>query len=353
MSTRKSFSRAVVVLLVVAGTTAAHADITSLSGSVEATVHEFRIGAQGDVEQVSEAYPGTSGELPIQVLARLISEAPDEAAAMAAAQFADPTELDQANPEEFAINLTLDSISPSIRYTAEAYSQELRGVRFSEADLGEAAGVSVPLTGRVFVDGALVVFAATPDRDLTGAYVRLLVTIVKQVTGQADQAVFSGSVELTGGAAGSATTSSGGQFPTTGLTLVNLGAISPEFAAFHVLAFPDLQIDYEYQATAGQNFTLRATVKVEAANLENGTGVVALIGTPTDTIVDVITATQGEQIAAKVLSTIQKERDEPTGQPAFSQPIAPPLFGLCGVLGLEAAVGLFALMGLKSAGRRR
>ena len=72
-------------------------------------------------------------------------------------------------------------------------------------------------------------------------------------------------------------------------------------------------------------------------------GVVALIGTPADTFDQVVTLTQGQEVAAKLLSTIQKERDEPTGQPAFpASPVAPPLFGLCGVFGLEAAVGLFA-----------
>ena len=66
------------------------------------------------------------------------------------------------------------------------------------------------------------------------------------------------------------------------------------------------------------------------------------------------TQPQGQEAAAKLLSAIQKERDEPTGQPAFPDQttFAPPLFGLCGVFGLEAALGLFALVGLKFAGRR-
>jgi len=353
MCERKWLSGTIVALLVLSSVTVAPADITSLSGSVAATVHEFRVDAQGDVDQASDSYPGTS-ELPLQVLAWLISEFPDEAAGMAAAQFADPTEYDQPNPEEFAINLTLNSISPNIRYTGEASSREVRGILYSEAELGQPAGTSVSLTGRLFLDGALVVFGVVSDRDLTGAYVRLRVTVVKQVTGQEDETVFSGSVELNGGPGGTATTTSSGQFPTANLILTDLSLLPDEFGALHALILPDLVIDYDYQATVGEEFTLRAKVEVEAANLANAVGVVALIGTPTDTFTEVVTLTQGQEAAAKLLSTIQKERDEPTGQPAFPDQTAfvPPLFGLCGVFGLEAAVGLFALVGLKFAGRR-
>ncbi len=353
MCERKWLSGMIVALLVLSSVSVAPADITSLSGSVAATVHEFRVDAQGDVDQASDSYPGTC-ELPLQVVARLISEFPDEAAGMAAAQFADPTELDQPNPEEFAINLTLNSISANIRYTGEATSQEVRAVLFSEADLGQPAGTSVPLVGRLFLDGALVVFSVTPDRDLTGAYVRLRVTVVKQVTGQEDETVFSGSVELNGGPGGTATTASSGQFPTAAAVLSDLSALPDEFEALHLLVLPDLAIDYDYQATVGEKFTLQATVEVEAANLADAVGVVALIGTPTDTFTEVITLTQGQEVAAKLLSAIQKERDQPTGQPAFPDQttFAPPLFGLCGTFGLEAAVGLFALVGLKFAGRR-
>lgn len=353
MCERKWLSGTIVALLVLSAVAVAPADITCINGSVAATVHEFRVGAQGDMDQASDSYPGT-GELPLQVIARLISEFPDEAAGMAAAQFADPTELDQPNPEEFAINLTLSSISANIRYTGEASSREVRGILYSEAELGQPAGTSVPLVGRLFLDGALVVFSATADRDLTGAYVRLRVTVVKQVTGQEDETVFSGSVELNGGLAGTATTASSGQFPTAAAVLTDLSALPDEFEALHLLVLPDLAIDYDYQATVGEKLTLQATVEVEAANLADAVGVVALIGTPTDTFTEVITLTQGQEAAAKLLSAIQKERDEPTGQPAFPDQttFAPPLFGLCGVFGLEAALGLFALVGLKFAGRR-
>jgi hypothetical protein len=353
MCERRLLSGTIVALLVLWSVTVAPADITSLSGSVAATVHEFRVGGQGNVDQASDSYPGTS-ELPLQVVARLISESPDEAAGMAAAQFADPTELNQPNPEEFAINLTLDSISANIRYTGEATSQEMRTVLFGEAELGQPAGTSVALVGRLFLDGVLVVFSVAPDRDLTGAYVCLRVTVVQQVTGQEDQTVFSGSVELSGGPGGTSTTASSGQFPTASLILTDLSVLPDSYGVLYMLVLPDLAIDYDYQATVGEAFTLQATVEVEAGNLADGVGVVALLGTPTDTFEEVVTLTQGQAAAAKLLSTIEKERDEPSGQLAFpdQSTFAPPLFGLCGTFGLEAAVGLFALFGLKFAGRR-
>jgi hypothetical protein len=327
---------------------AGRADILSIEGSAEASVQEFLMGASGASDQASDTFPGTQSTLPLQVVARLSSEDPNAGAASSAAQFADPTQLNQANPEEFAINLALSSISPNIRYTAQARAEEKRLVSFTASELGTQAGQSVELRGRLFIDGVLTVFSVDPARDLTGSDVTLTVTVVKE-SGQAQETVFSGAIELAGTTGGAVTVTASGDFPASGPTLTNLGLLSPDFGAFHVLVLPDLQIDYFYDAVADESFALVATLEVDAANVADEAGVAALLGTPVESLQQVITLTQGDQAAAKFVQTLLKERDDPTGAPAIVSPQVVPLFGLCGPLGFDFALGLIGLGGLRAA----
>jgi hypothetical protein len=344
---------AAIVLL--APAPAGRAEITAITGRTEVQVDEYRFGMLGDTDWARDEYPETSPTLPLQVLARLISSDPNQpAAAAVAAQFADPTGAQQPNPEEFAINLTLNSASPNVRYEATAVSQETRGVRLTAEELGPPLrpGDTTVATGRVFLDGALTVFAAGPERDLTGAVVLLRVTVVKIAEGQEDQTVFSGEVALRGTAGGNVIVAAEGDFPTNRLILTDLSALSDDFGAFAVLIIPnDTAINYDYTAVVGQPFTLQATVAVEAANVAGDSGVAAVIGTPTDTLTEVIGATRDQQIAAQMLSALESERERPSGEPAFcNAPLTIPLGPLCGVMGLEGLIGVAALIGMRRLG---
>jgi hypothetical protein len=333
----------------------APADITSIAGFAQAEVTEFRFGVQGDTDRATESSPGTAIAFPLQAVAQLVSSDPnEEAAAAVAAQFAYPGEQGQPNPEEFAINLALNSVSPNIRYECRALSEETREVLFSAGELGlfSNEGDAADLIGRLFLDGALTLLAVDPTHDLTGAYVRLRVTVVQSAEGQDDQTVFSGAVELRGTTNGDATVVAEGDFPTTQLVRSDLSIISQDFAAFHVLIIPNITIDYPYSAIVGQPFTLVAAVEVEAANVADESGVAAVIGTPVDTLSQVIGLTQGEQVAGNTLKIINDERENPTGEPAFPQalPLFAPLFSACGLLGFESLIGLGALVGLRRLG---
>ncbi|MFQ5805998.1 MAG: hypothetical protein ACE5I3_06065 [Phycisphaerae bacterium] len=352
MSRQAAMVGTVLAVMLAALAPPATAEITSIAGFAQAEATEFRSGAQGDTDRATESFPGTAAALPLQVIAQLVSSDPnEEAAAAVAAQFADPRELAQPNPEEFAINLALNSVSPNVRYQARAISRETRGVLFSAGELGALSeeGDTVDLTGRLFLDGALTLLAVDPNKDLTGASVLLRVTVVQSSEGQQDQTVFSGAVELRGTTGGDATVVAEGNFPTTQLIRTNLAIISQDFAAFHVLIIPNITIDYSYSATVGQPFTLRATVEVEAANVADESGVAAVIGTPTDTLTQVIGLTQGQQVAANTVKALSDERENPTGEPAFppTQPFFFPLFPFCGALGFEALIGVAALVGLR------
>lgn len=329
----------------------AFGEVTSFSGKADARVTEFVSGVVG--QQGSQALTHPDSPLPLQVVTLIRSEDSTQfpSAAAAAAQFADPTELDQANPEEFAINLTLNSVSPEITFTASALSQETRGVLFSSGELGRrfTTGTTANLSGRLFLDGALTIIAADASRDLTGAFVTLRVSIDK-ITSSGEERVLDGALELRGAPGGESTVNVSGEFPTRGLLLTNLGVLSPDFGSFRVLILPNIQVPYQYTAVVGEPFELRATVSVDAATIADNVGVAAVLGTPASTLSQVINLTNGSDAAAKFVDQIAKERENPTGDPVFDEPSA---FGLCGLFGIEGLVGLAALAGMKRTCRRR
>jgi hypothetical protein len=356
---------AAVVVACVAVLPPAQAEITSIAGFAQARVTEYRLGDQGDSDLATESFPGTAAELPIQVVAQLLSSDfaasndPNHlAAAAVAAQFADPRDLDQLNPEEFAINLALSSNSSTISYEAEALSRETRGVVFSAAELGifGASGAPVNLAGTLFVDGALTLFAIDTAKDLSEAFVELSVTVVQRVEGLDDRTVYSGSVELAGTATGGSLVEVEGAFPTRQLLLVDLGSLVGDYAAFHILVIPDIAINFTYAAVADEPFTLEATVEVAAANVPGESGVAAVIGTPSDTLSQVIGFTQGTSVASSAITAIEEERDDPTGTLVFSGLSA--LLPSCGLFGFEFVLGTAGLAGLVGfanvrTGRRR
>lgn len=336
----------------------AFAEITNIRGFAEVVVERRVAGEVHERDSASERFPETDPDLPLQVLALLLPPLdPNDAlepnlpgAAAIAAQFADPQDLVQPNPEEFAINLTLSSVAPQVDFVAKARIEETRTLLFAPGELGPGLdlGDTAPLTGRVFVDGALAVFAARADRDLTGAFVRLNVAVRQVGPGDVSETVFEGSVELRGANGGSEVAASG-DFPVASLILSDLGLLADDFAIFRLLIIPQLAIDYDFTAVVGEEFDLVATVTVDARNVPDEAGVAAVIGAPTDTLAQVIAATEGDPIAATVLSAVASERELPTGVPAFPDAQGP---GLCAPLGF-ATLALLLVGLVRGASRGR
>lgn len=330
-------------------------EITSFSGAASARLEEIRNGVSGDLDTASDGFPSTDA-LPLQVVARLISADPNQepAAAVVGAQFADPTTLAQPNPEEFAINLTLNSVAPNIRYIAQARSSETRGVLFSAGELGPASadGDVESLVGTLFIDGALTILAGPSGVDLTGARVDLHVTVEQLNSDETHATDFDGTLSLVGLPDGRVRVEAGGEFPTQALVLTDLSPLATDFGVLQVLIIPSIEIEYNFAAVVGQPLDLVATVQVDAQNLPGGVGVAAMLGTPTDSLLEVISLTNSEEAATKVLNLLQRERDDPSGAPAFPSPAPFGLFGLCGLFGIESLFGLVALGGLRAACRR-
>jgi hypothetical protein len=341
-------------LLVIGATWAAmpaEAEIISFGGSASAAIQEFRATPTGNTDSDSETFPGTGVTLPLQVIARL-ADSDEEAAGSVAAQFADPNLVAGPNPEEFAFNLALNSLSPEIYYTAQASTEEVRGVQISAAEAGVAEGEVGQFIGRVFIDGALAIFAVQDLTDLTGAQITFRVTVVQQTEGQADQEVFAGTLSMTGGANRSVTFAADGDFPTSGVIDADLAALDPQLSVFRVAILPNLIVEYPFEARVGEAFTLRARISADAANRPGGAGVLAVLGTPLDTLQEVIQLTRDQVAAQKMMTALQQERAAPTGKETFPENPLAKLFPACGLFGFESLLGVCGLFALRGVVRR-
>lgn len=324
---------------------AVRAEVTDIAGRAGVTVQKLVNGSPTETVSANDEFPTTDATLPVQVVALLLPARdpnaaprppaepdPNAAAAAGAAQLADPRNQLQPNPQDFAINLTLNSVSDHVNFTAEAFSQETRTVVFAPGELGPRLfdGARVPLRGRLFLDGAVAIFAVRPDRDLSGAFARVNVSVKTTDPNGQSVTVFDAAVELNG-EVGGATVAVSGPFPVNSLILSDLSLIMPGFATFQLLVIPNITIDYPFTAVVGQPLKLEATVRVEAENQPDQTGVAVVLGAPTDTLQRVIGNTLGPPAATKMIDTITRERATPTGSPAFPAAVAP--LGLCGPLG--------------------
>jgi hypothetical protein len=328
----------------------AYAEIAGYQGLVRVVVRQYESGQVVAADEQVASYPEPQVQLPLQVVVRAGGQQED-AAGSVAAQFADPLELGRPNPEEFAVNLALVTAQASSYFAGLATTQERRDVLLTPADVpGTVSGQRVRLAGRVYLDGALAILAVTPEADLSTASVELRVSVVRSAEGEADQTVFSGSLELVGGPDGSVQQIAEGDFPVDRVIRSDLSPFVEEFELFEVLILPRLVLRYSYEAVIDRPFVLTATLEVAAVNAPQQVGVVAVLGTPVDSIRQVISAVQGEKAANAALAALAAERARPTGRRAFaeSRPAAP----ICGLLGVESTLGLLTLAVLQPRRRR-
>lgn len=333
---------------------AARAEVLEIRGAVATSVAVFEGEAAGDSELASDSYPDTSDALPLQVFARLIDPS-GLGAGGSAAQFADPTELDQTNPEEFAVNLALVSESGSQRYTGSAVTTESRRIRFSASEVGSRGeGDVVSLTGLFFLDGALALFSTQSEPDLSGNVVTLRV-LIELVDAEGERSsVYVGQLSVSGDEAGELSVSVGGDMPTETLIRTDLSSVVSAFPTFEVILVPSLVLDYAYEVEVGREYTLEASVRVEAETRGGEVGVAGIVGTPVDSLENVIAAVEGDDVAAKVVGALLDERAYPTGTRVVpAERLAPVSLPGCGMLGFESLLLPLSLVGAMGGARLR
>jgi hypothetical protein len=336
MNTRNPRFAAVVCLL--AGwllSTAVTAEVTAIEGSAEVTIRQLRNGAQTDFNTAFKNFPETTDVFPLRVIASIFSLDPGaEGGGVAIAQLADPTELFQPNPAEFAINMAIDSRAADLRYDGRARLIEQRSILLGPADTGAEDGQTATVRSRLFLDGALALHAVAAGADMTGAGAVLSLT-VNYAGPDGARTLFTGEIALDGAAGGNAAASSSGGLATALLFLADLSNSVDEFAVLRALIIPNLEIEYVYDVVTGQPFTLTATLDLKVDHPGDGVGASAVIGTPVDALARVLEVTSGEPATTKLIRALQDARAAPSGDVVGGQ--APRLTapGLCGLLGFE------------------
>lgn len=331
------------------------AEIVSISGTVSAEIAETRAGASSEsaaTDSASDSYPDATDVLPLQVAATL--DRPDQdAAGVVAVQFADPQTATGQNPEEFAINVALNSLDDTVYYTAGGVAQEMREIRISAAEIpGTLPGQELSLAGRFFVDAALVVFAPVETVDLTGAQVTLRLRVEQKSSGSEPVEVFSGSLTVNGGEDQALEVVPDGLFPTDALTSADLSDLDAELGVFQVYVLPSTPIAYAYDVVIDEPTTLIASVEVDVTNAPGGVGVAGVVGTPLDSLNEVITLTRDEQSASKMTNAVRTERSDPSGDLVFAPPMPWFVPAGCGLFGLESLLVITGLVGWRLVGPR-
>jgi hypothetical protein len=345
-----------IVLATACGLSVTHlaAETLSIGGNVAVTIREVRDGVVGDPNVAALSTAEITATDTLAVVNRQLFVDPEDservAAAIGGAQLANPR-LNQVNPEEFAINITLDSLHPSVHHRASAISAEDRVVSFSSAELGRPNGASTVVTGRFSIDGALAVYAAEDGADLSNARVALRARVMAGPADATPQVVFDGTVTLEGAANGRANGSSSGDLRRLLLIPADIGGNIDRVPVLQLLIIRPATLTYSYNVVVGQPLTLRAEVTVELENSPAGIGATAVIGTPLDSLEEALGLTRGASTAQTMKKMIQEQREHPSDEPHDHGPRIVLFPGLCGALGLEGVVGLLALTMLRATRR--
>ena len=331
----------------------AGAEILSIRGVCVVELRQAQLGTETDFIRVTETFPTTDTQLPIIAFGQLFDAVePDAAAAAAGAQLADPILSSEANPRETAIDVALNSLVANNNHIVDAQVTETREIRFSANELGfgSAAGDQETLTGRLFIDGVLGVFAERESAILDDVRVTLNVEVIQR-RGDTAVTVFSGSVGLHGGTETGIGAVPGGSFPTGQLSTSDLSAVTTDLGIIQVLIIPGIQIDYEYDVTVGETFELETIMRVTGANAPGESGIVAGIGNSLDQLSNILALSETPATVAKVVNAVTREREDARTQQSESQVVT--TLNPCQFTGFAALIGLVALTLLSARPQRR
>jgi len=346
---------------------AANAAIIGFDAQASTTVQELLDGQAASVSSDLKEWNGVADVLPLQAFASVITSelvGPGGARGQAVSDFDDPQRLDQPNPEEFGLEVAGFANVASVGYTVLSEGVERRIVLFTSpganpdvpAEIEFDADGTRRVSSRVYVSGAVLIWALDENADLTGISAELGVA----VTQDADTTpVFSNGLELLGGADGTLTSEV--DFPLVyemgGLEL--LTAESGEEAVEQVAAglenvgtvvvvlIPPQEHTYNYTVTADRQTLLTAEFALRVRNAPGGTGVAAVLGRPFDTLADFIENALPEVDGTALQAALNKSvEDRAVGvDPSDGQGEAAGRSRLCGAFGGEALL-LLLLVGL-------
>ena len=342
------------------------AAIIGFDARASTTVQELLAGQAASVSSDLQEWDGSADVLPLQAFASVITSelaGPGGARGQAVSDFDDPQRLDQPNPEEFGLEVASFANVASVGYTVLSEGVERRIVLFTSpganpevpAEIEFDADDTRLVSSRVYVSGAVLVWALDEKADLTGVSAELGIT----VTQDADTTpVFSNGLKLQGGAGGTLTTELDSPlvYELGGIELLtdesDAEAVEQVAAGLEtvgtvaVVLIPPQEHTYSYTVTADRQTLLTAEFALRVRNVPGGTGVAAVLGRPFDTLADFIENALPEVDGAALQASLNKSvEDRAVGLVNDGQGEAADRSRLCGAFGGEA-LALLLLLGL-------
>lgn len=273
-------------------------EVIGTAAQVSARVQELIGGEPGSVS-ADDAFFDGQGELPIEVDVELTSTDLSEnlvAHGLGIADFLDPERLDQANPEELALEAACYSNGDSASYAIGAVVSETRTLSFSNSEIDFGLGGPRDIESSVFFSGAVVLWSRDARVPVDALLADLRISVTHNGTGET---LFTTALSLTPGEGESAAQSTGPIVVETVLLdeLAGRGVDEDSLAVLRrveedgtlvVLVIPAQEYAYGYEVRADEPLDLTVRMQLEIRNAPGGTGVAAVVGRPFERLADFI-----------------------------------------------------------------
>ncbi len=338
----------------------ARAEIVDISGVVETRVTELLNGQPTNVDSSIERYPETTGVLPMTVESGITDATPStvQGIGLALSRLKDPRGTTGPVPEELNLDAAAYAGFPSTSFDVASSVTEARRIRTDFQLGGPAEGEEGRFFSNFYIQGLLLAVSQSDDRDLTGLRAEVRVIVVHERPGQDPITRLDAAYMLLGQPDGTIALALAGRAEPGKVVEQDLAPFISDFASARVALFPNVNLQYDYEATIGQESTLIATLKVHLIALPDGTGVGAAFGMPGDKIGLAVDSVLGGSTGT---STVQAINTQIANLPATSvQPLTNPdasgllalLPGFCGSFGVIASMALLAMMSWTGLRRR-
>jgi hypothetical protein len=331
--------------------------VVAVDASVVTAVQELIDGQPASVSADDDSRNANGSNLPLLAAADVVStdlEGSLVAHGRGFATFADPTRLDQPNPEELALETACFSNAESVSYLVTASAVETRTLRFARSEVTFASDGTRDVESSVFVSGAIVFWSADPGADLGGMSSEISVIVSR---GGVEAPLFQTSLVVQGDGQGGVASEADGpiEFETIGLNeLADRGVDEATIGILQqvadqgvliVLAIPLQEHTYRYIARANEPFELSAKLEAHIRNAPNGTGVAVAVGRPFSELADFIEqglpGVKGESLQRAVNDSVAARAGGGHMAPSDGTARDVPRWTPCGALGGEALLMLF------------
>ncbi len=361
----KAFGCLGLLVLALGVATPAWATVGRIAATVSTTVQERIDDAPASVSNDAKTLDPDAPEAPVGVVASLTStDLQGHAVSMGQgfSDFADPTRLDQPNPEEFGVEVACFSSAESIAYIVDGSAVETRSVVFLASEIRFDDDGTQTVESRIYVSGAIVLWATERNRDLSEMLAHLTLTVTREDT---EATLFQAGLELVGASDARVLTTPTGpiQAEEVGLdALVEEGADVESIATLErvrdegslvIVLIPPQVHTYTYDVTADEPFNMIAALEARVRNVPGGTGVALVAGRPFENLAAFVErglpGVDGHALERAVNeATAKRQIDASASGRAAGR--------LCGAFGLEfgalAGLSLFGVFRLHLRGGR-